>query len=111
MIMKMSSKALKARGFDVPDEIKEPPNDVRYSEQSKEIVQNVEPIIVPMESPGIDRIEQILLQLFTHLKNNNNKPVINSGVNKKPSGMTMNVKRDKYGFIENATFDFNYEDK
>jgi len=100
--MKLSSKSLESRGFNSPKKKEEAVVSTPPPVIEKEVIRESQPIIVPMESPTLDRIEDVLVQL--------KHSIIAKGVEKKgkPKSMDMKVNRDKYGMIESATVTFNY---
>jgi broad-specificity NMP kinase len=99
--MKISSKSLEARGFNPKKKAEEPKKETPQVIE-KEVIKESPPIIVPMESPTLDRIEDVLVQLKKSL---DVKSLEKKG---KPKSMDMKVNRDKYGMIESATVTFNY---
>ncbi len=101
--MKISSRSLEARGF-TPKPKPEEPKKVEVAPQiiEKEVVKESQPIIVPMESPTLDRIEDVLVRLKDSLDKKN---LEKKG---KPKSMDMKINGDKYGMIESATVTFNY---
>lgn len=104
--MKLSSRSLEQRGF-TPKKKKEEP--VKPVEAPQPVVERVvekevsQPIIVPFDSPSLDRIESVLVELKKQIQEN--ASLKSKG---KPEGMDMKINRDKYGMIESASVTFKY---